>query len=240
MMIGLAAMMCGTSGCFSCLNALASGGDGSTGAPLSSSTAMALDVVTSPIQLTAVVGYLFVVIPSEIVWYKVLDPVVDKTEDCWETLTGEKHRNAVALKRMELRRNYEAVFKDEGWLNADGQSLKFEALCEELKQPDEIPLWVLYRLAYRTLEDEQLMYKLKDVWKAKYFGEEYRCSMAKQCNSKFGHSTNAIELILDHPNVSDERLQSLETSCSCCPSVSEAACKIIERRRKDKAEKKRK
>ena len=76
--IGLAALMCGTSGCFSMGNAIAGAGDGSTGGG-DEATALMLDVITLPVQAAA----LIVVGTGGLIWLGG-ELVVEGTEKLFE------------------------------------------------------------------------------------------------------------------------------------------------------------
>ena len=228
MMIGLAAMMCGTSGCFTFCNC-----SGFGHRTMRDSSALALDVVTAPVQVAAVVGFVVVGLPAMAIWEDMVCPVGKKTVHFFAPSLWRTPAEQVALNREILRKNYALMFEEEGWLDTrKGISSKLSAVREEVESPDRIPFALLVMLAYRTAEDPILMSELCLLWKNDRFDEAFRCEIVERDDGRYNLTMGAFYWMLDHPNVSDQKLQVYEKSKLHGGKLAEVAREILRRRRK--------
>lgn len=224
MMAGLAAMMGGTSGCFSFLSSWSGGGPGAT--------AVVLDVATSPIQIGVVAGFFFVVLPAEIAWYKGIHPVIESTEGYFRSLNGPSSgcQTVVDHWRDEFRRDNKIVFREDDWLNMQNPYGKFEALRAEVEYSHLVDLDVLSMLAYRTIKDKKLMEELGGIWKDNRLGGEFRGRIIENYSEKYNFSQRELKVILDHPCVSDAQLKRYAGGASSTRNLRKTARRILKQR----------
>ena len=191
MMIGLAAMMCGTSGCFftaSCKNVWAY------------PVGMVLDVLTSPIQVPEDVDYLTWLSYEQIFGFQ--RRCKRREQSCLDAL----RRNALI---MFEEPKYFCERDEKGYPTAEFAALKGYIRSAGIETIEKIPSEKADQIVAFVMTHPEHFEMFGPIWRKKTIGEQQRLDAIKLIRrypgAEYGRET--LEALVDHPSLGSEVLR---------------------------------